>query len=106
MKKTKLEQLTEGLGKKLDEKKPKAGGGVKVAADPLPNDDAGAERFSASFWASDKRRLDDLADYLRTQGERNVGRSLLLRVALRSVKLTPELVGHLRAAEAEDGRRK
>ncbi len=106
MKKTKLEQLTEGLGKKLEAKKPKAGGGAKVAAEPLPNAAGGVERFSASFWASDTRRLDDLADYLRTQGERNVGRSLLLRVALRAVKLTPELVEHLRAAQAEDGRRK
>lgn len=105
MKKSKLEQLTAGVGRKLEAQKPRVAAAT-AAASALPNSSAELERFTLSFGASDTQRLDELSDYLRSLGVRRVGRSLLLKVALRAVKHSPELVDHVNATLAEDGRRK
>jgi hypothetical protein len=66
----------------------------------------GVERVSLSLHATDRRRLEEIEDYLRSLGHREGNRSLLVKVALRGLQLTPAIVEHLRAAQAEDGRRR
>lgn len=107
-KSSKLEQLKAGLGKKLAAQKPRSE--VKASPDVVrgvgPNQPGGTERFTLSLHGTDLERLDALADYLRNHGVRTSNRSLLVKVALRGVELGPELIEHVKAAQAEDGRRK
>lgn len=104
--KTKLEKLTAGLSRKLG-KTAKPGAVPIAAAKPAAAgvDAGGVSRFSLSLHATDSQRIDEIQSYLRDLGHRESNRSLLVKVALRGVKLTPELVNHLQAAQAGDGRR-
>lgn len=86
-------------------KKPTLTAPAAVAA-ALPNAESGVERMTISLHGTDTDRLNQIEDYLRTLGHREGNKSLLIKVALRAVDLTPALVDHLRAAQAEDGRRK
>lgn len=108
---TKLEKLTKGLNKQfatqqppIPTQKPKVTATPSVAS-ALPNAASGVERVTLSLHGTDKDRLAALEDFLRSMGHRESNRSLLVKVALRGVELTPALVDHLRAAQAEDGRR-
>ena len=101
---TKLEKLTQGLNKQFLTQTPKVTAAPAVVA-ALPNAAGGVERVTLSLHGTDKDRLAALEDYLRSLGHRESNRSLLVKVALRGVALNPSLVEHLRAAQAEDGRR-
>lgn len=101
---TKLEKLTQGLNKQFSVQKPKITAAPAVVA-ALPNSTGGVERVTLSIHGTDHERLASLEDYLRSLGHRESNRSLLVKVALRGVEFTPGLVEHLRAAQAEDGRR-
>lgn len=104
-----LEKLKQGLGKKLAAQSPrveKTKAAAKPAAGAGPNAPTGVERLTLSLTGTDLGRLDELADYLRGQGHRVSNRSLLVKVALRGLAFGPELSEHLKAAQAEDGRRR
>lgn len=103
---SKLEkQLAAGLNRKLDAQKPRVVAASAVAK-ALPNSGSGVERCTLSLHGTDVDRIDAIHDYLRTLGHRESNRSLLVKVALRGVELTPALVEHLKAAQSEDGRRR
>jgi len=70
--------------------------------------DAGAKevaRFTVHLFGRDLERMGELRDYLRTLGTEEVNRSLLVKIALRGVSLTPALKKHVDAIREEDGRR-
>jgi hypothetical protein len=94
-----------GVRKVKPTAKQKAAAVVSAASDASA--DGGVDRrMTISLHGTDTGRLDELEDYLRTQGHRVSNKSLLFKVALRGVEMTPRLAEHLRAAQAEDGRRR
>lgn len=67
---------------------------------------ARAPKLSVSLYARDLERLEQIKDFMRTQGFRNLSDSEALRLACRHVQIDTSLVELYRAMQGEDGRRR
>lgn len=65
-----------------------------------------AEKITATIYAADWRRLDEIKDFFRQMGYRNLSDSEALRVACRAVHINDELVSYYEEMRKEDNRRK
>jgi hypothetical protein len=65
-----------------------------------------AEKITATIYAADWRRLDEIKDYFRQMGYRNLSDSEALRIACRAVHINDELLGYYEDMRQEDNRRK
>ncbi len=65
-----------------------------------------AEKITATIYAADWRRLDDIKDFFRQMGYRNLSDSEALRIACRAVHINDELLGYYEEMRREDNRRK
>lgn len=65
-----------------------------------------AEKITATIYATDWRRLDEIKDYFRQMGYRNLSDSEALRIACRAVQINDELLGYYEDMRREDNRRK
>jgi hypothetical protein len=65
-----------------------------------------AEKITATIYAADWRRLDEIKDFFRQMGYRNLSDSEALRVACRAVHINDELIGYYQEMRGEDNRRR
>jgi len=68
--------------------------------------EAMASKISVSVYPTDIERLDELKDYMKRQGIRNISDSEALRIACRAVTLSSTCVEVYHGMQKEDGRRK
>jgi hypothetical protein len=68
--------------------------------------DATASKISVSVYPKDIERLDELKDYMKKQGIRNISDSEALRIACRALTLSSQCVDVYHEMQKEDGRRK
>ena len=68
--------------------------------------EAMASKISVSVYPKDMERLDDLKDYMKKQGIRNISDSEALRIACRTLTLGSKCVDVYHEMQKEDGRRK
>ena len=64
-----------------------------------------APKLSVSLYARDIERLEQIKDFMKAQGFRNLSDSEALRLACRQVKIDTSLVEIYRTMQGEDGRR-
>ncbi|MGI4831538.1 MAG: hypothetical protein ACRYFU_25645 [Janthinobacterium lividum] len=64
-----------------------------------------APKLSVSLYQHDIERLDDIKDFMKSQGFRNLSDSEALRLACRQVQIDGALVDVYRSMQSEDGRR-
>jgi Arc/MetJ-type ribon-helix-helix transcriptional regulator len=74
-------------------------------ADREPEEPELAAKISISLYAEDLAHVDALIAYM-VQSRRRINRSEAIKLALRAVKLTPELSALHEAIQRDDGRRK
>ncbi len=65
-----------------------------------------ASKISVSVYSKDMERLDELKDYMKKQGLRNISDSEALRIACRALTLNSRCVDVYYEMQKEDGRRK
>ena len=65
-----------------------------------------AEKITATIYAADWRRLDEIKDFFRQMGYRNLSDSEALRVACRAVHINDELINYYEEMRKEDNRRR
>ena len=65
-----------------------------------------ASKISVSVYPIDIERLDELKEYMKKQGIRNISDSEALRIACRAVTLGSSCVDVYHEMQKEDGRRK
>ena len=96
--------LISRLGKSLAKSAP---ANTAVAITPIgePPPAELAAKISISLYADDLARVDAIIAYM-AQHRCRVNRSEAIKIALRGVPLTPELVGLYREIQRNDGRRK
>ena len=72
---------------------------------PQAPDGTGAKKLSVSLYPPDLRRLDEIRDFMRSQGVRRLSDSEALRLACRRSALDAELRQLYEDMLQEDGRR-
>ena len=65
-----------------------------------------APKISVSLYRTDLARLDEIKEYMRGQGHRNLSDSEALRLACRAVKIGDAFLDFYRDMQREDGRRR
>jgi|SRR5471030_746074 hypothetical protein len=65
-----------------------------------------APKLSVSLYRTDLARLDEIKEFMRGQGHRNLSDSEALRLACRAVQIGPEFLEYYRHMQQEDGRRR
>jgi len=65
-----------------------------------------APKLSVSLYHTDLKRLDEIKEFMRSRGHRNLSDSEALRLACRAVEITDRFVDVYREIQAEDGRRR
>jgi hypothetical protein len=65
-----------------------------------------APKISVSLYRTDLARLDEIKEFMRGQGHRNLSDSEALRLACRAVKISDEFLEYYRKMQQEDGRRR
>jgi len=65
-----------------------------------------APKISVSLYRTDLTRLDEIKEFMRGQGHRNLSDSEALRLACRAVKIGDEFLEYYRHMQQEDGRRR
>ena len=65
-----------------------------------------APKISVSLYRTDLARLDEIKEFMRGQGHRNLSDSEALRLACRAVKIGDEFLEYYRHMQQEDGRRR
>jgi hypothetical protein len=65
-----------------------------------------APKISVSLYRTDLARLDEIKEFMRVQGHRNLSDSEALRLACRAVKIGDEFLNYYRNMQQEDGRRR
>lgn len=79
--------------------------GTLVSPKP-PKTTGRAEKITATIYATDWKRLDEIKDYFRQAGYRNMSDSEAFRTALRAVPINNELILYYENMRKEDLRRK
>jgi hypothetical protein len=64
-----------------------------------------AEKITATIYAADWERLDQIKDFFRHRGYRNLSDSEALRIAFRAVQIDETLIAYYEASRHEDNRR-
>lgn len=65
-----------------------------------------APKLSVSLYQSDLQRLDEIKDFMKRQGHRNLSDSEALRLACRAVIINDEFLKIYREMQGEDRRRR
>jgi hypothetical protein len=65
-----------------------------------------APKISVSLYRTDLARLDEIKEFMRRQGHRNLSDSEALRLACRAVKIGDAFLDFYREMQREDGRRR
>jgi hypothetical protein len=65
-----------------------------------------APKISVSLYRTDLARLDEIKEFMRGQGHRNLSDSEALRLACRAVKIGDGFLDYYRDMQREDGRRR
>lgn len=65
-----------------------------------------ATKASVSLYRTDLVRLDEIKEFMRKEGYRNLSDSDALQLACRAVKIGPEFLEHYQQMQKEDGRRR
>jgi hypothetical protein len=65
-----------------------------------------APKISVSLYRTDLARLDEIKEFMRGQGHRNLSDSEALRLACRAVKIGEQFLDYYRDMQQEDGRRR
>jgi hypothetical protein len=65
-----------------------------------------APKLSVSLYHTDLKRLDEIKDFMRSRGHRNLSDSEALRLACRAVVITDGFMEVYKEMLAEDGRRR
>jgi len=103
-----LSKLKTSLPKPADSKPFKAE--VTQASDSEPKSEVmtrspRAPKLSVSLYQADMKRLDDIKDFMKAKGFRNLSDSEALRLACRSVEIGDNFIAVYVAMQQEDGRR-
>jgi hypothetical protein len=104
-----LNQLKTVFDKPTEEAAPSADSSKRAAGTIIPpgqQSSGRAEKITATIYAADWRRLDEIKDFFRQMGYRNLSDSEALRVACRAVHINDELVSYYEEMRKEDNRRK
>lgn len=104
-----LNQLKTVFDKPAEEAGPPAASHRRAAGtlmSPSRQTSGRAEKITATIYAADWRRLDEIKDFFRQMGYRNLSDSEALRVACRAVHINDELVSYYEEMRKEDNRRK
>jgi hypothetical protein len=64
-----------------------------------------APKLSVSLYHTDLNRLDEIKEFMRSHGHRNLSDSEALRLACRAVEINERFIEVFREMQAEDGRR-
>lgn len=67
---------------------------------------AHAPKLSVSLYQTDLKRLDEIKDFMRSRGHRNLSDSEALRLACRTVEIGDGFIKVYREMQAEDGRKR
>ncbi|MGH9439156.1 MAG: hypothetical protein ACRD22_14985 [Terriglobia bacterium] len=65
-----------------------------------------AEKITATIYATDWQRLDEIKTFFHQMGYRNLSDSEALRIACRAVRINDELTTYYEDMKREDNRRK
>jgi len=65
-----------------------------------------APKISVSLYRTDLARLDEIKEFMRGQGHRNLSDSEALRLACRAVRIGDDFLDLYRQMQREDGRRR
>lgn len=110
-KKSASNDLLSKLGQALDKPQfqtaepadPSAGSLLKANGS---NSHARAGKITATIYPTDWRRLDEIKDFFRSRGFRNLSDSEALRIACRAVRIDDGLISYYEAMKQEDGRQR
>jgi hypothetical protein len=100
---TKSDELIARLGQSLA--KPPATPLPDVEPEPVPGQRELATKISISLYADDLKHIDAIIAHM-TKSRCRINRSEAIKLALRGVKLTPELSALHQEIKRDDGRRK
>jgi len=100
---TKGKTLQDRLARSLDQANRKEAKSHRQAPAPLPADRR-CSKLSISLFSGDLARLDAIRDYMAKRGHR-LSTSQVIKLALRTAALTPDMDKALDAIRAEDGRK-
>ena len=67
---------------------------------------ARAPKLSVSLYQTDLKRLDEIKEFMRSRGHRNLSDSEALRLACRTVEIGEGFIEVYREMQAEDGRKR
>ena len=65
-----------------------------------------APKISVSLYQTDLARLDEIKEFMRGKGHRNLSDSEALRLACRAVQISDDFLDFYRRMQGEDGRRR
>ncbi len=65
-----------------------------------------APKISVSLYQTDLGRLDEIKEFMRGKGHRNLSDSEALRLACRAVQISDDFLDFYRHMQREDGRRR
>jgi putative heme degradation protein len=107
-KKTATNELLSKLGQAMEEPTSQAsdrsaGNLVQALEKKTP---ARAGKITATIYPTDWQRLDEIKDFFRLRGYRNLSDSEALRIACRAVRIGDELLPFYEDMKREDGRQK
>lgn len=63
-------------------------------------------KLSMTLYQTDMKRLDEIKEFMKGRGYRNLNDSQAVRLACRAVKIDDQLIGYYLNMQGEDGRRK
>lgn len=110
MAKSHSSELLSKLKSSLPKKSAGSHGPTNETSTPLPAPTpalaARAPKLSVSLYQTDLRRLDDIKEFMRSRGYRNLSDSEALRIACRAVEITDRFMDVYRDMQTEDGRRR
>jgi hypothetical protein len=99
----KSDELIARLGQSLA--KPPAAPLVGAEPEPMPGQKELASKISISLYADDLTHIDAIIAHM-AKGRCRINRSEAIKLALRGIKLTPELSALHQEIKRDDGRRK
>lgn len=82
---------------------PAAGSLIK---EPQKTTPVRAGKITATIYPADWHRLDEIKDFFRSRGVRNLSDSEALRLACRGVNIDDQLMSYYEDMKQEDGRQK
>jgi hypothetical protein len=102
-------ELLSALGKAMDQPADAlspAAAGQLIQDVPRKPVVSGASKITATIYPADWRRLDDIKDFFRSRGYRNLSDSEALRIACRALRISDELIPFFEEMKREDGRQR